>query len=56
MENIKPPLDKLSAIGGAMGLLTGFSLISGVEILYFLIKFIHILLIQKFDKANNMGF
>ena len=29
-------VDKLSAIGGTMGLLTGFSLISGVEILYFL--------------------
>ena len=29
---------KLSAIGGTMGLLTGFSLISGVEILYFVVK------------------
>ena len=28
-------VDKLSAIGGTMGLLTGFSIISGVEILYF---------------------
>ena len=27
--------DMLSAIGGAMGLLTGFSIISEVEILYF---------------------
>ena len=27
--------DKLSAVGGTMGLLTGFSLISGVEIIYF---------------------
>ena len=27
---------KLSAVGGAMGLLTGFSIISGMEILYFL--------------------
>ena len=27
-------VDMLSAIGGTMGLLTGFSLISGVEILY----------------------
>lgn len=33
-------VDKLSAIGGTMGLLTGFSLISGVEIVYFLIKII----------------
>ena len=33
--------DKLSAIGGTMGLLTGFSIISGVEILYFICKFIY---------------
>ena len=31
-------VDMLSAIGGTMGLLTGFSIISGVELLYFLIK------------------
>ena len=31
-------VDQLSAIGGTMGLLTGFSLISGVEIIYFMIK------------------
>ena len=30
--------DMLSAIGGTMGLLTGFSIISGVEILYFIVK------------------
>ena len=30
--------DKLSAIGGTMGLLTGFSIINGVEILYFAYK------------------
>ena len=28
-------VDMLSAIGGTMGLLTGFSIISGAEILYF---------------------
>ena len=33
-------VDKLSAIGGTMGLLTGFSIISGVEILYFMVKII----------------
>ena len=33
-------VDMLSAIGGTMGLLTGFSIISGVEILYFTIKII----------------
>ena len=31
-------VDQLSAIGGTMGLLTGFSLISGVEIIYFMAK------------------
>ena len=31
-------VDQLSAIGGTMGLLTGFSIISGVEILYFAVK------------------
>ena len=46
-------VDMLSAIGGTMGLLTGFSIISGVEILYFLIKFIFKLL-QNFDNANKM--
>ena len=33
-------VDMLSAIGGTMGLLTGFSLISGVEILYFATKIV----------------
>ena len=33
-------VDMLSAIGGTMGLLTGFSIISGVEIVYFASKFI----------------
>ena len=32
-------VDMLAAIGGTMGLLTGFSIISGVEIVYFLLKF-----------------
>ena len=31
-------VDQLSAIGGTMGLLTGFSIISGVEIVYFSLK------------------
>ena len=31
---------QLSLIGGTMGLLTGFSILSGVEILYFLLTFI----------------
>ena len=33
-------VDMLSAIGGTMGLLTGFSIISGVEIIYFGAKMI----------------
>ena len=33
-------VDMLSAIGGTMGLLTGFSIISAVEIVYFSVKFI----------------
>ena len=32
---------QLSLIGGTMGLLTGFSIISGVEILYFAAKIIY---------------
>ena len=40
-------VDKLSAIGGTMGLLTGFSLISGVEILYFIIKIVHNIVTEK---------
>ena len=31
-------VDILSAIGGTMGLLTGFSIISGVEIIFYLVK------------------
>ena len=31
-------VDQLSAIGGTMGLLTGFSIISGVEIIYFAVR------------------
>ena len=33
-------VDYVSAIGGTMGLLTGFSIISGVEILYFAAKIV----------------
>ena len=33
-------VDMLSAIGGTMGLLTGFSIISAVEIVYFFVKMI----------------
>ena len=40
-------MDKLSAIGGTMGLLTGFSIISGVEIVYFGVKIFLNLLTRK---------
>ena len=40
-------VDKLSAIGGTLGLLTGFSIISGVEVLFFILKIVHNLVQQK---------
>ena len=40
-------VDMLSAIGGTMGLLTGFSIISGVEIIYFGVKIGVKILTQK---------
>ena len=40
---------QLSLIGGTMGLLTGFSIISGVEIVFFLFKLIRSLKIPKCD-------
>ena len=39
-DNAAKPVNVLSAIGGTMGLLTGFSLISAVEILYFTVKIV----------------
>ena len=39
----------LSAIGGTMGLLTGFSLISGAEIVYFAAK----IMLNFFDKRET---
>ena len=40
-------VDHLSAIGGTMGFLTSFSLISGVEIVYFMVKIIASILGKK---------
>ena len=40
---------QLSLIGGTMGLLTGFSIISGIEIVFFLIKLIKSFRINKAD-------
>ena len=46
--------DKLSAIGGTMGLLTGFSIISAVEIVYFGVKMIlHYLKDRLYKKKTN---
>ena len=40
--------DMLSTIGGTMGLLTGFSIISGVELIYFVIRiFVRLVLNKK---------
>ena len=47
-------VDQLSAIGGTMGLLTGFSLISGVEILYFSGKILLNIFEEKIGKKKNI--
>ena len=44
--------DILAAIGGTMGLLTGFSKISGVEIFYFGVKIIFGLIKRKCFSFN----
>ena len=43
-------VDQLSAIGGTMGLLTGFSLISGIEIIYFMVKIVLKIIRKKYQK------
>ena len=48
-------VDKLSAIGGTMGLLTGFSIISGVEIVYFGIKIILKFLKDRQKQMKNIA-
>ena len=44
---------QLGLIGGTMGLLTGFSILSGVEIIYYLIRFMltyhQLIFIAKFS-------
>ena len=45
-------VDMLSAIGGTMGLLTGFSIISGVEILFFATRII-LQSLRDFDKSKH---
>ena len=46
-------VDMLSAIGGTMGLLTGFSIISGVEIVYFGMKILHKKLGDRLNKNKK---
>ena len=46
-------VDMLSAIGGTMGLLTGFSLISGVEIIYFGFKIILPIVKERLDMKKK---
>ena len=46
-------VDMLSAVGGTMGLLTGFSIISGVEILYFASKIMWKILKGKKARATK---
>ena len=49
-------VDMLSAIGGTMGLLTGFSIISGVEIVYFGIKIILKIFKDRFNKKQMKNY
>ena len=48
-------VDKLSAVGGTMGLLTGFSIISGVEVVYFGIKIILKLLKERLKESSKQN-
>ena len=45
-------VDMFSAIGGTMGLLTGFSIISGVEMVYFASKIILKILKDRLNKKQ----
>ena len=48
-------VDMLSAIGGSMGLLTGFSIISGVEIIYFGMRIILKILRDRLNKKGPLA-
>ena len=45
---------KLGAIGGTMGLLTGFSIISGVEIVYFVVKMALNVINRRMNKREKI--
>ena len=47
-------VDMLSAIGGTMGLLTGFSIISSVEIFYFATKILFNFARKKLRKESEI--
>ena len=45
----------LGLVGGTMGLLTGFSIISGVEVVFFLVKLIGLLVVKPVkQKVDNL--
>merc|ERR1712079_339500 len=46
---------QLGLIGGTMGLLTGFSILSGVEIVYFLLRFFLSLKTQRSEVVESVG-
>ena len=53
-RDVKVTLEaQLGLIGGTMGLLTGLSILSGVEIIYHLIKFFMSLRITREDLAEK---
>ena len=45
---------KFSTVGGTMGLLTGFSIISGIEILYFACKILSNMARRFWDISNDV--
>ena len=46
---------QLGLIGGTMGLLTGFSILSGVEIIYYAIKFLMSLKVMRIGCSLRKG-
>ena len=44
---------QLSMVGGTLGLLSGFSIISGIEIIFFLIRLLEINQIVMIDQISN---
>ena len=45
---------QLSMVGGTLGLLSGFSIISGIEIIFFLIRLPEINKIVMIDQISNL--